>query len=142
MSSCYSSPKESPLTLNLMPNPCSHFYFDIKFGDRLYSKEKRPGSPLLFWIWSVAKFESKSDYMDRALTWPDCGKSFACSSLAFILCTSFLAVHIIILHTTYYHFWGKTLQLMDHNHESKIMMSHKILDSDGGFDYDCIAWWL
>ena len=25
----------------LMPYPCSHFYFDIKFGDRLYSKEKR-----------------------------------------------------------------------------------------------------
>ena len=24
-----------------MPYPCSHFYFDIKFGDRLYSKEKR-----------------------------------------------------------------------------------------------------
>ena len=22
-----------------MPYPCSHFYFDIKFGDRLYSKE-------------------------------------------------------------------------------------------------------
>ena len=26
---------------SLMPYPCSHFYFDIKFGDRLYSKEKR-----------------------------------------------------------------------------------------------------
>ena len=26
-----------------MPYPCSHFYFDINFGDRLYSKEKRPG---------------------------------------------------------------------------------------------------
>ena len=25
---------------NLMPYPCSHFYFDIKFGNRLYSKEK------------------------------------------------------------------------------------------------------
>ena len=25
----------------LMPYPCSHFYFDIKFGDRLYSKENR-----------------------------------------------------------------------------------------------------
>ena len=35
---------------SLMPYPCSHFYFDIKFGDRLYSKENRPGSPLLFWI--------------------------------------------------------------------------------------------
>ena len=31
-----------------MPYPCSHFYFDIKFGDRFYSKENRPGSPLLF----------------------------------------------------------------------------------------------
>ena len=33
---------------DLLPHPCSHFYFDIHFGDRLYSKEKRPGSPLLF----------------------------------------------------------------------------------------------
>ena len=33
-----------------MPYPCSHFYFDIKFGDRLYSKEKRRAWPLLFWI--------------------------------------------------------------------------------------------
>ena len=32
----------------LMPYPCSHFYFDIKFGDRLYSKEKRRAWPLLF----------------------------------------------------------------------------------------------
>ena len=31
-----------------MPYPCSHFYFDIKFGDRLYSKEKRRAWPLLF----------------------------------------------------------------------------------------------
>ena len=39
----------SPLErLTFMPYPCSHFYFDIKFGDRLYSKEKRPGSPLHF----------------------------------------------------------------------------------------------
>ena len=43
----------------LMPYPCSHFYFDIKFGDRLYSKENRLGSPLLFWIQSVAKFVIK-----------------------------------------------------------------------------------
>ena len=35
---------------NILPYPCSHFYFDIKFGDRLYSKENRPGSLLLFWI--------------------------------------------------------------------------------------------
>ena len=34
--------------LGLMPYPCSHFYFDINFGDRLYSKENRPGSPHLF----------------------------------------------------------------------------------------------
>ena len=33
-----------------MPYPCSHFYFDIKFGDRLYSKEKRWAWPVLFWI--------------------------------------------------------------------------------------------
>ena len=33
-----------------MPYPCSHFYIDINFGDRLYSKEKRLGYPLLFWI--------------------------------------------------------------------------------------------
>ena len=35
---------------SFMPYPCSHFYFDIKFGDRLYSKEKRTAWPLLFWI--------------------------------------------------------------------------------------------
>ena len=34
--------------VTFMPGPCSHFYFDINFGIRLYSKEKRPGSPLLF----------------------------------------------------------------------------------------------
>ena len=33
-----------------MPYPCTHFYFDIKFGDRLYSKEKRRAWPILFWI--------------------------------------------------------------------------------------------
>ena len=32
----------------LMPYPCSHFYFDIKFGDRLYSKEKKRAWPVLF----------------------------------------------------------------------------------------------
>ena len=42
-----------------MPYPCSHFYFDIKFGDRLYSKEERRAWPLLFWIKSVAKFDVK-----------------------------------------------------------------------------------
>ena len=25
----------------LLPYPCSHFYVDFKFGNRLYSKEKR-----------------------------------------------------------------------------------------------------
>ena len=34
--------------LTFMPYPFSHFYIDINFGDRLYSKEKRPDSPLLF----------------------------------------------------------------------------------------------
>ena len=34
--------------LTFMPYPCSQFYFDINFGDRLYSNEKRPGSPLVF----------------------------------------------------------------------------------------------
>ena len=38
------------LNKRLIPYPCSHFYCDIKFGDILYSKEKRPGSPFLFWI--------------------------------------------------------------------------------------------
>ena len=33
---------------NLLPYPCSHFYFDINFGNRLYSKEKRRAWPLLF----------------------------------------------------------------------------------------------
>jgi hypothetical protein len=28
--------------------PCSHFYFDINFGDKLYSKEKRGAWPLVF----------------------------------------------------------------------------------------------
>ena len=34
----------------LMPYPCSHFYFDIKFGNRLYSKEMGRAWPVLFWI--------------------------------------------------------------------------------------------
>ena len=38
------------ITSTLMPYPCSHFYFDIKFGNRLYSKEKRRVWTLLFWI--------------------------------------------------------------------------------------------
>ena len=31
-----------------IPYPCSHFYFDIIFGNRLYSKEKRKAWSLLF----------------------------------------------------------------------------------------------
>ena len=34
--------------VNIMPYPCCHFYFDIKFGNRLYSKEKIRAWPLLF----------------------------------------------------------------------------------------------
>ena len=37
-------------TSSLLPYPCSHFYFDIKFGNRLYSNEKRRTWPLLVWI--------------------------------------------------------------------------------------------
>ena len=50
-----------------MPNPCSYFYFDIKFGNRLYSKEKRPGFPLWNIIYYQNWYQSKSDYMDRAI---------------------------------------------------------------------------
>ena len=45
---CFSVKQGNAGNWVLMPYPCSHFYFDINFGDRLYSKEKRPGSPLLF----------------------------------------------------------------------------------------------
>ena len=34
-----------------MPYPCSHFYFDINFGDRLYSKEKRPDIKVKVTTW-------------------------------------------------------------------------------------------
>ena len=36
--------RQNSLVLNLrqLPYPCSHFYFGINFGNRLYSKEKRP----------------------------------------------------------------------------------------------------
>ena len=50
-----------------MPYPCTHFYFDIKYGDRLYSKEKRHSSSLLNIIGRQVWYQSKSDYMDRAL---------------------------------------------------------------------------
>ena len=33
---------------DIISGPCSGKKFDINFGNRLYSKEKRPGSPLLF----------------------------------------------------------------------------------------------
>ena len=32
----------------IMPYPCSYFHFDIKFGNRLYWKEKRKAWPFLF----------------------------------------------------------------------------------------------
>ena len=38
---------QKKVTSILLPYPCSHFYFDIKFGDRLYSKEKRRAWPVL-----------------------------------------------------------------------------------------------
>ena len=46
---CYDNIKRNSFSIfgpwdTHMPYPCSHFYFDIKFGNRLYSKEKRPGS--------------------------------------------------------------------------------------------------
>ena len=34
--------------LILLPGPCSGKTFDINFGNRLYSKEKRRAWPLLF----------------------------------------------------------------------------------------------
>ena len=40
----------SPNIFTLMPGPCSGKKFNINFGNRSYSKEKRPGFPLLFWI--------------------------------------------------------------------------------------------
>ena len=33
---------------SLMPYPCSHFYVDIKFGERLYSNKKRRAWPFFF----------------------------------------------------------------------------------------------
>ena len=41
-----------------MPYPCSHFYFDIRFGNRLYSNKKKRAWPV-FPIQSVAKFDIK-----------------------------------------------------------------------------------
>ena len=50
---------ESPsYSFSFMPYPCSHFYFDIKFGDRLYS--------LLNIICRPNWYQSKSDFTDRA----------------------------------------------------------------------------
>ena len=34
--------------ITLMPYLCSHFYVDIKFGNKLYPKEKKRAWPLLF----------------------------------------------------------------------------------------------
>ena len=47
------------ICFSLMPYPCSDFYFDIKFDDRLYPKDKSWASTFLFWIQSVAKFDTK-----------------------------------------------------------------------------------
>ena len=50
------------ISYRLMPNPCQ-FYFDIKFGERLYSKEKMPGTPLLFiFIFAFKKKEKKKNW--------------------------------------------------------------------------------
>ena len=46
----------------LMPYPCSYFYFDIKFGIRLCSKEKNTYDIICRQNW----YQSKSNYMDRA----------------------------------------------------------------------------
>jgi hypothetical protein len=35
--------KQIHVEMCLMPYPCSHFYVEIKFGDRLYSKEQLLG---------------------------------------------------------------------------------------------------
>ena len=49
------------ISYRLMPNPCQ-FYFDIKFGERLYSKEKMPGTPLLFiFIFAFKKKRKKKE---------------------------------------------------------------------------------
>ena len=56
-----------------MPYPCNHFYFDIKFGHRLYSgpwtfaKTTTLASSLLNIICRQIWYQSKSDYLDRAL---------------------------------------------------------------------------
>ena len=57
--------KNTAKTESLMPYPCSHFYFDIKFGNRLYSKEKKPSSSLLFSI----QFVTKIDIKVKVTTW-------------------------------------------------------------------------
>ena len=41
-------PSIKTLSPSPIPYPWSQFYFDINVGNRLYSKEKRPRSPLLF----------------------------------------------------------------------------------------------
>ena len=49
--------KKNQEAYSLMPGPCSHFYFDINFGNRSYWKEKRQGSPLLFRIYVIFSYE-------------------------------------------------------------------------------------
>ena len=51
--------KKGFVCTTLMPYPCSHFYFDIKFVNKLYSKEKRRAWSLLFWLYSVTKIGIK-----------------------------------------------------------------------------------
>ena len=50
-----------------LSRPCSHFYFDINFGNRLYSKEKSLASSLWNIICYQIWYQTKSDYMDRAI---------------------------------------------------------------------------
>ena len=54
------------ISYRLMPNPCQ-FYFDIKFGERLYSKEKMPGTPLLFIFIFAFKKKKKKKRIERVL---------------------------------------------------------------------------
>ena len=52
-----------------MPYPCSHFCFDINFGNRLYSKEKRPDNfyqrSLIVNICSYLRISKFDTHFDR-----------------------------------------------------------------------------
>ena len=55
------------MTLTIMPYPCSGKKFDINFGNRLYSKEKRPALLFSFEYNLLPKLISSfNHYMDRA----------------------------------------------------------------------------